>query len=162
MKEKKRVFLCKLPTVNYVILGIMCAVMIPFAVLGILRLAEVGDMFSFNRAFDIAAVVVELLLTLFIVLLTFLTRFVVGPKYFVIQRVVATKIPVERLLLIRHEVSEDMLVLYFADERAPEGVRFVVLRVFDKQKQDVVQAIREVNPSVSYEMFDNTRNTKDD
>lgn len=162
MDKKKSVFLCKLPLPNYIILGVMCAAIIPFAVLCILRILEVGEFYSVNPAFDIAAVVAEVLITAFFVLFTLLTRYVVTDKHFILQRIVPTKIPVERLLLIRHELSEDIMVLYFADERAPEGVRFVVLRVFDKKKEGIVQAIQTVNPHVSYETFDNSRKEKDE
>ena len=149
--------MCKLPLANYIILGIMCAVMIPFAVLGILRLAEVGSMFSYNPTFDIVAVVVEVVITVGIVLLTFLTRYVVTDKYFIFQRIIPTKIPINNLLLIRHELSEDIMVLYISDSAAPAGVRILVLRVFAKQKRDIVQAIQAANPTVAYEMFDNSR-----
>ncbi len=162
MNKKRKVFMCRLPLVNYVILGIMAAVLVPFAVWSILRIAEVGTFYSVNPTFDVIALVAEVLVTAFIVALTLLTRYVVTPKHFVVQRIVATKIPVDKLLLLRHEMSENMLVLYFADARAPEGVRFVVLRVFNKQMQAIVAAIQEVNPHVSYEMFDNSRKDGDD
>ena len=162
MKDKKQVFLCKLPVVNYVILGVMCAAMIPFAVVALLRLLEVGRFYSFNRAFDIVAMTVEIAATVFIVLLTVLTRYVVTDRFFIFQRIVATKIPIEKLLLVRHELSEDTCVLYYADERAPDGVRFVVLRVFAKHKQEIVRAIQAANPNVAYEVFDNSRKEEDE
>ena len=162
MKSKRRVFMCKLPVVNYVILGVLCVLSMLFVVWGILRLAEVGRFYSFNPVVDVIVVVADLLVTAFIVLLTVLTRFVVRPDCFVVQRIVPTRIPIERLLLLRHEVSENVLVLYYADEAAPEGVRFVVLRVFDRDMPLIVQAIQEANPQVSYEMFDNSRKDSND
>lgn len=162
MNKKRAVFMCKLPIVSYVILGVMCAVMIPFAVLSILRVAEVGTLYSFNPAFDIVAAVAEVLCTVFILLIATLTRYVVTPQYFIFQRVIPTRVLVDRLLLIRHEVSSDMMVLYYADSAAPDGVRFVVLRVFPARRADIVAAIQRVNPHVSYEMFDNARNEKND
>jgi len=162
MDKKRSVFLCKLPLANYIILGLMCAAIIPFVVLGILRVAEVGDFYSVNPAFDIAALAAEALLTAFILALTLLTRYLVTDKYFVFQRIIPTKIPVENLLLLRHELSENLLVLYFADDKAPDGVRPLILRVFPKRMPQIVEAIQKVNPHVSYETFDMTRKEIDE
>ena len=154
--------MCKLPVVNYVITGIMCALMVPFVVLGVLRVAEVGRFYSFNPVVDIIAIVADVVVTVFIVLMVALTRYVVTPRYFVLQRIVATKIPVDRLLLLRHEVSDNILALYYADEAAPDGVRLVVLRVFERNMPLLVQAIQQANPQVAYEMFDNSRKDTND
>ena len=121
-----------------------------------------AGVYSINPAFDIAAVVAEVLLTAFILALTLLTRYVVTAEYFVFQRIISTKIPVERLLLIRHELSENIVVLYYADEKAPEGVRPLILRVFPKKMPLIIAAIQKANPRVSYETFDNTRKEKDE
>ena len=162
MKKKRSVFLCKLPLPNYIILGVMCAAIIPFTVLGFLRILEVGDFFSLNPAFDIAAVVAEILLTAFIIALTLLTRYVVTDEFFIFQRIFPTKIPIERLLLLRHELSENILILYFADDKAEDGVRPILLRVFPPKMPLIVAAIQKANPHVSYETFDNTRENRDE
>lgn len=157
MERKRNVFMCRLPVINYVILGVMCAVLVPFAVLGILRLLEVGEMYAINPALEIAAIIAEVVATTVVILFTALSRYIVTPDYFAFQRILTTKIPVERLLLLRHETTDNMLVLYYADDQAPEGVRFVVVRVSVRAIPRVVEAIQEVNPRVGYEMFDATR-----
>ena len=158
----RQVFLRRLPTLAYVLVGIVCLVMVPFSILSICKVAEVGTLFSVSPVLDIAAATLEIVLAVAMLLVTFLSRYVVTKDGLVYQRVFCTNIPAERLLLMRYELSTKMLVLYYADERAPEGVRFLVLQVFERKTEEIVAAIQHCNPAVSYDVFDRTKQEKDE
>lgn len=156
-QQSKAVFLRKLPLLNYILVGVVCVVAIPFSILSICRLAEVGTLYSSVPALDIAAIVCELLLAAAMLSFTLLSRYIVTPQYLLYQRIIATKIPIENLLTMRYEATHKMLVLYYLDDRAPDGVRFIVLQVFPDKTEQIVAAIQRANPHVSYEIFDSTR-----
>ena len=158
----RQVFMRKMPTLNYILVGVVCALMVPFAILSICKVAEVGTLYSADPNLDIAAATIEIALAAMLLMFTLLSRYIVTPTHMVYQRVFCTKIPIERLLMLRYEASEKMLVLYYADEAAPEGVRLMVLQVFPDKTEAIVAAIQRANPHVSYEFFDKNRQVKDE
>ena len=161
-KGDKQIFMRKLPTLGYILVGIVCVLMVPFAVLSICKVAQVGTLYSAAPALDIVAAVLEIALAAGMLLFTFLSRYIVTPQCIVYQRIITTKIPMQNLLMLRFEATEKMLVLYFADDSAPDGVRLLVLQVFPDKMQDIVSAIQHINPHVGYEIFDGTRQDKDE
>lgn len=150
--NKKKYFACKLPIANYVIMAAMCAVMIVILVLSVLRLAEVGNMVSYNMGLDIACIVVAAAATLTVVLTTVLTRYELDQENFVYRRLRTYRLHKSKLLLLRKELNSGMLLLYYMDDKAQDGVAVMVL--MPKNEQQLVTALRELNPRLQYELFD--------
>lgn len=153
MKKKKQVFTYKYPTSTYVLMGVMMVCTLAFAVLNVCKLAAVGNLYSALPGLDIVSVIIGVGVCTVLVLTLCLTRYVVTDDALVYQRIKPTRIEADRLLLIRHELSEDMVVLYIADDAAPDGVRYLVIRVAEDQVAPFVRAIQAINPRVGYDLF---------
>ncbi len=156
--KKKQYFACKLPIANYVIMAVMCVVLIVMIVLSVLRLAEVGNLVSYNVAMDIVCIVVAVAATLTVVLTTVLTRYEIDDQCLVYRRLRTYRFDKNRLLLLRKEMNSGMLLLYYTDDKAKDGVAVMVL--MPKNEQQLVLALRELNPRLQYDMFDGEKEIK--
>ncbi len=160
MKKGKR-FAYKFGTVNYVLMGVMIAIFVGYTVYTILKLCKVGDLVSYMPALDGVMLGLLSLLTGYVVVLIFHSCYKVTDKYVDVYNLKHIKIETDKLLLLRYELSSKMTVLYYADKDAPDGVGFVVVNVFEKDRQAFVAAVQEVNPSVGMEIFDQSKRDRD-
>ena len=155
--EKRKRFAYKFAVVNYVLMGVMIAGFVGYLIYTVLKLAGVGALKSYYPAFDIIMLVLMALLTGYIALLIFHSGYTVDAKGVDVWHLKHIKIPMDKVLLMRYEMSTKMTVLYYADPDQPEGVGYVVVNVFEKDRQEFVSLVQKHNPDVGLEMFDQSK-----
>ena len=155
-------FAYRFSVINYVLMGVMLAINLGYTIYTILKLAEVGSLMSYYPALDITLMVILFLLTGYIVWLVGFSCYKVGDKYFVVRHLRHLKVEMDKVLLMRYELSTKTTVLYYADNHQPDGVGYVVVNVFEKQRQAFVTAIQHANPDVGLEMFDQSKKDEND
>ena len=161
MNKPKR-FAYRFAVINYVLMGVMIAIFLGYTVFTILKLAEVGSLLSYYPALDIVLMVLLFALTGYIVWLVGFSCYKVDDKHLVVWHLKHLKVETDKILLMRYELSTKTTVLYYADACQADGVGYVVVNVFEKDRQAFVTAIQHANPRVGLEMFDQSKKDEKD
>lgn len=152
----KATFRYKFSKWNYITLIVMFAAIIPFAIINMLKLFEVGRYTSIYKGLDITSIIISLLLLIFVAVMLVISRYTITKDTFVMQTIVRLKIAMVDVLMLRKDVKSGILVMYFIDKRRPadDAVNFMVISIKDSEKMNFVDCIRSFNPKVIFELFD--------
>ncbi len=147
----------RFPTKLYVITSVAAVAVTALSIFNILRLAEVGDLFSFNRPLDITSIVLCALILTALILVMIFSSYEISEKGVTLNMVIVRrKLLSEDLLMIRQERATKTAALYF---RVPKGktddsIGYVVICVKPNETEDFIKDVTDYNPHVMVDYFD--------
>lgn len=164
IQSMNRYFRYKFNKWNYITLILMCVAIIPLTVVNLLRLFNVGNFASLYKGLEIISVTVSLLILVFVAVIIIISRYTINDDYFIMQILMRVKIPLKDIVLLRKDVKSNLLVMYYYDKKLPptSPVNFMVINIKDDDKLPFVEAMREKNPHIVFELFDKNKDDNND
>lgn len=127
-----------------------------------LRLAQVGDLTSTNRALDIFAVCIMSFVELCMVAVTFASCYVLGEKkFYSYLGIVLTGVPYADICLVRYSKDKRIFLVYYKvakngvlkDEMTGVQAKFIRLNVNEKYFEEIADSIRKKSPEAVVEVY---------
>lgn len=147
MNKNSRVFKFKYSTLVWILLVAVELLTISGLVWNIYALIETAKLAITKTISHSIMIAVTLFLCVFALCLALYGRYEVTDN-FLIQRfgLIKTKIKLDEIILITHFKKSNKLVVYFKDET------YTIIVINDYLYSDFVIAIRDINPSVAYDV----------
>lgn len=156
---KKRYFI-KFSAVVYAIAGLAGAMLLAACLLNIFKIAGVGKLNTTHLWLDITAIVISSI-ALIAIVLTLLSRYVVGDKHITcIECVIFTKIPYEKISDIIVDDEKKIFALAGSDEK--NNTVLMSVNISKKRRDEFVKTIMSKNPNVTYNICGGNDEKKDE
>lgn len=146
----------------YVLFATVTIIALTCITVNCLRLAQVGDLTSTNRALDVFAVCIMSFVELCMTAITFASCYVLGEKkFYSYLGIVLTGVPYKDICLVRYSKDNRIFLVYYRvdkngvvkDEMTGVQARFVRVNVNEKYYEEIADAIRKKSPSAVVEVY---------
>lgn len=139
---------------------IFASVVIIILLVGIIVNAiELSHIYEFDlRALPIISICVSAVILMFVLLITFNTHYTLSDKHFAfVVGFIYNKKSYSDILLLR-ENADGLLLMYFKRMiKGEEYIEHMVINIRKEANKDFIDTMREHNPSIKYELFNEYR-----
>ena len=147
MDNKRKIFKFKYSTLVWVLLAVVGVLAISGLVWNIYALLETAMLTTIKIISHSLLILLTLLLCVFALSVAVYGRYVLTNKYFIQYfGLIKTKTPLDEIVQVTHFKKSNKLVAYFKDEK------YTVIVIDPCFYSDFIIALRELNPSVVYDV----------
>lgn len=151
---------------NIIIFAVfICLLSITSLIINIIRIVQSANGSPINLGVDVSSMILSVII-IGIVLYSFIrSGFYFRDKELTfVLSIFSVHIPYENTLLLRHDIKNKLLVLYynFPVKNNPENIKYAIVSIDKSKDEEFITTLKKCNSSLIYEIFDKDKDIKDE
>lgn len=161
--KKTNIFKVSYPKFIYIIASLTIFIALLAILFNLFKLLQIFNLPAFNPAIDIVSMVLAFSIIGIVLYSIFYSRFNFKEQFLSFSiSFFYINIPYENILLLRHDMKTNLLLLYYNNptKDEEENIKYLIVSINNDSKDKFIKLIKQKNKRTIYEIFD--KNTEID